>query len=93
MVPSGIDKEKIMLQLGRLEEHLTRLGDISNRIKQTNEDIVLFPAGERILQIAIEECLNIGSHLISGLGLPRAGVYFLKKIELFTGESGILVVY
>jgi uncharacterized protein YutE (UPF0331/DUF86 family) len=40
MAPLGIDKEKLSLQLGR-----------------------------------IEECLNIGSHLIAGFGFKRADTY------------------
>jgi uncharacterized protein YutE (UPF0331/DUF86 family) len=87
MAPSGIDKEKIMLQLGRLEEHLTQLKEIKGKIDSQRDDL-LISASERSLQLAIQDCLNIGSHLIAGLGFPRADTYQ----EVFTRlkEKGVL---
>ena len=71
MVPLGLDNEKLLLQLSRLEEFLSRIRNIQkekwNEINQT--------ALERLLQVAVEECLNIGNHLISGVGLRRADTY------------------
>lgn len=67
----GLDNEKLLLQLSRLEEFLSRIRNIQkekwNEINQT--------ALERLLQVAVEECLNIGNHLISGVGLRRADTY------------------
>jgi len=88
MVPLGIDKEKIILQLGRLEEHLTRLREISDRITDSEEDFTLLTATERLIQIAIEDCLNIGSHIIAGLRFKRADTY--KEVFVRLKEEGIL---
>jgi len=75
MVPTGVDREKVMLQLERLEGYLNELRSIKEKLKKSEEDIILLHAGERLLHIATEECLNIGSHLIAGLGLNRADTY------------------
>jgi len=88
MVPLGIDREKIMLQLGQLEEHLARLKDIGDRIKAVKEDVALLPAAERLLQITIEDSLNIGSHIIAGSGLTRADTY--REVFTRLKEAGIL---
>lgn len=77
-----------MLQLGRLEEHLTRLREISDRITTSEEDFTLLVATERLLQIATEDCLNIGSHIIAGLGFKRADTY--KEVFVRLKEEGIL---
>jgi len=88
MVPSGIDREKIMLQLGQLEEHLTKLKDIGDRVRTAREDVALLPAAERLLHITIEDCLNIGSHIIAGSGLARADTY--REVFTRLKEAGIL---
>ncbi len=71
MVPSGLDDEKLQLQLSRLEEFLNR---IKNLQKQKLDETAR-AALERSVQVAVEESINIGSHLISGLGLRRADTY------------------
>lgn len=88
MVPLGIDREKIALQLERLEEYLKELEDIKERFKKGEEDKALLPAVERLLQITTEECLNIGSHLIAGLGLKRADTY--KEVFVRLKDAGII---
>jgi len=89
MVPTGIDKEKVMLQLGRLEGYLKELKSVGGKLeKSKEEDIVLLHAVERLLQIATEECLNIGSHIISGLGLERADTY--REVFTRLKDTGIL---
>lgn len=90
MVPSGIDKEKLLIQLNRLEEHYSRLGDIYERLLHEENKDLLFSAAERILQITIEDCLNIGNHLIAGIPLRRADTYreIFKRLE----EAGILSI-
>lgn len=88
MVPSGIDREKLMLQLDRLEEQLHRLKIVNDKLKTSLEDIVLLPAAERLLQVSTEQCINIGSHLIAGLGLARADTY--REVFTRLKESGIL---
>ncbi|HOJ39331.1 MAG TPA: DUF86 domain-containing protein [bacterium] len=72
MAPSGIDKEKLFIQLERLREHMARIKEV--KTCGTNERFVI-TALERNLQLAIEDCLNIGSHIISGLSLRRPETY------------------
>lgn len=93
MVPSGIDRERVMLQLGRLEEHLSRLKEIKDKLKDLPEDNILLSSAERLLQVSIEDCLNIGSHIIAGLGLVRADTYRevftrLKEANILKEELG-----
>lgn len=71
MVPLALDKEQFLLQCGRLEEHLQQL----SAYRKKKRDAVTSAALERMLQLAIEDILNIGNHLISGLGLPHADTY------------------
>lgn len=87
--PLGIDKEKLFLQLERLEKHFGELWEIRGKLlRACNKDNVLFSAAERLLQVAVEDCLNIGSQMIAGLGLARPDTYR----EIFTNlkEAGIL---
>lgn len=88
MVPTGIDKEKLMLQLERLEEKISLLKDLEERFENNKDESLLIPAAERIFHTMVEDCININSHLISGLGLKRADNYR----EIFTRllESRIL---
>ncbi|MFH1856407.1 MAG: DUF86 domain-containing protein [Candidatus Omnitrophota bacterium] len=92
MVPLGIDREKMMLQLERLEEHLERLLKIRAKL-QASKDDTFFSAAERLLQVSIEDCLNIGNHIISGLGLRRPDTYReifsrLKEAKIISGKIG-----
>ncbi|MCD6408354.1 hypothetical protein J7L87_04815, partial [bacterium] len=63
MVPYGIDKEKFFLQIERLREHLRKIEGIKKKYK---DEEILIPLLERNLHLAVESCLNIGNHLISG---------------------------
>lgn len=49
MVAMGIDKEKLMIQLGRLQDHIKELEEIKNQMnaKKQQKDI-LISAGENI---------------------------------------------
>lgn len=75
MVPSGIDKEKFLIQVERLEQNYALLLDVKTQLGDTSSDAIPLMASERLLQIVIEECLNIGNHIISGLNLERADTY------------------
>lgn len=88
MVPSGIDRERLMLQLGRLEEHLFELEEIKVSLQTRKDEDILISAAERILHLAIEDCLNIGSHIISGKGFRRADTY--KEIFVILGAEKVL---
>lgn len=72
MVPSGIDKEKLFIQIERLKEHIEKMRDLKE-IKGKKD--LLISALERNLHLAIEDCLNIGNHIISGLSLKRPDTY------------------
>ena len=47
----------------------------TERLVQNNGDNILFSGAERLLQIAAEECINIGLHVIAGLNLEKADSY------------------
>ncbi|HLC97292.1 MAG TPA: HepT-like ribonuclease domain-containing protein [Candidatus Nanoarchaeia archaeon] len=71
MVPMGIDQEQVLLQIQRLEEGLGSIKELS----KGKLDSLRRAALERQLHIAVEEAINIGNHLVSGLKLPRADSY------------------
>ncbi len=87
MVPSGVDKEKLLIQFDRVEEHLSEINRIKEKLSK-EEDGILYSALERLLQLVIEDCLNIGSHIISGLNLKRADSY--KEVFLRLEEGKII---
>ena len=85
MVPMGVDREKLLLQADKLEEKLMQLADAA---RQERADFIgddmMVSATERHIQIAVECCLNIGNHLIAGLGFKRADSYagvFTRLVE------------
>lgn len=94
MVPLGIDKEKLFLQLERMEKHLKELWEIRDKLlKASGEDNILLSAAERLLQVTAEDCLNIGSQMIAGLGLARPDTYReiftnLKEAKILSQEIG-----
>ncbi|MEK6647130.1 MAG: HepT-like ribonuclease domain-containing protein [Candidatus Firestonebacteria bacterium] len=88
MVPLGVDKEKLFLQLNRLEELLIQLENVKKSLLAKEKEFILIPAIERLLQISIEECINIGNHIISGLMLKRADSY--KEVFAILREADIL---
>ncbi len=85
MVPYGIDKEKIFLQIERLNQHIKRLQEL-NKTKNTPKEAI-----ERNLQLAIEDCIIIGNHLISGFSFKRPETYkgifqVLEEERVINGE-------
>ena len=85
MVPYGIDKEKLFLQIERLKEHLKKIKEIKEKIEDKN---ILIPILERNLHLSIEDCLNIGNHIISGFGLKRPDTY--KQIFKVLEDASII---
>jgi uncharacterized protein YutE (UPF0331/DUF86 family) len=88
MVPFGIDREKLFLQIERLKEHVGKIKEIKEK---KGEKEILISAIERNLQLAVEDCLNIGNHIISGLSLKRPDTYKeifknLKKENIISEE-------
>ena len=88
MVPSGIDKEKFLIQVERLEQNYALLLDVKAQVGDASSDAIPLVAAERLLQILIEECLNIGNHIISGLNLDRADTY--KEIFVRLQQKGVI---
>jgi uncharacterized protein YutE (UPF0331/DUF86 family) len=88
MAPSGIDKEKFLIQVERLEQNYALLLDVKAQLGDTPNDAIPLMAAERLLQIVIEECLNIGNHIISGLNLERADTY--KEIFVRLQQKGVI---
>jgi uncharacterized protein YutE (UPF0331/DUF86 family) len=85
----GVDREKLLLQADKLEEGLRRLGDVGRRtVEEFVRDDMAVAAAERRIQVSVECCLNIGNHIIAGLGLKRADSY----VEVFgrLAEGGVI---
>ncbi len=82
MVPSGIDKEKLLFQLDKLNEQLGKL----NGLKSMERSDIFYSALERILQLSIETCLNIGNHIICGMNFKRADTYREIVVRLTENE-------
>ncbi|HOM26913.1 MAG TPA: DUF86 domain-containing protein [bacterium] len=85
MVPSGIDKEKLFIQIGRLKEHIDRIKELK---KEKKDEKIRIYALERNLQLAVEDCLNIGNHIISGFLLKRPETY--KEIFKILKDANII---
>jgi hypothetical protein len=51
MVPSGIDKEKFLIQAERLEQNYALLLDVKARLKRDPSDAIPLAAAERLVQI------------------------------------------
>lgn len=88
MVPLGIDKEKFCLQLERLEERYARLIEARSKLQQAPSDSLVLAAAERLLQTSIEECINIGNHVIAGLNLERPDTY--REVFSRLREKGVI---
>ncbi|MEW5896446.1 MAG: HepT-like ribonuclease domain-containing protein [Nanoarchaeota archaeon] len=84
MVPMGLDREQLLLQMSRLEESLKRI----EKLRKDELDNLTRSALERLVQIAVEEALNIGNHVISGLALPKADTY--REIFLVLEQEKII---
>lgn len=76
-------KRNWLLQLKRLQENILRLKELRDK---KGDEIHL--AKERLFQICIEECLNIGNHIICGLNLKRTDTY--KEIFIRLKEAKII---
>ncbi|MFW6011818.1 MAG: type VII toxin-antitoxin system HepT family RNase toxin [Desulfosalsimonas sp.] len=69
-----VDKEVLLAKIGAAKKHLTRLQGLpvgSFRVFSEDlntQDIALFN-----LQLAVQNCIDIASHIISTQGLPVAG--------------------
>lgn len=66
-----VDKEKILLQVSRLEDSLKHIAELEKKI----DEPIYRAALERFLQVAIEEVINIGNEVIVKQELGTALTY------------------
>ena len=107
-VNSVLNTNAILLRIDKIEENVQELKEIAKlSFQEFQENRLALPAVERMLQISIEACLNIGSHIVSAIGTRRANNYsdiikilaeekvltpdFAKKIARMAGFRNILV--
>jgi len=89
MVPSGIDREKLLLQADKLEDGVRWLRGVAETESALFvNDPKAVAAAERMIQVSVECCLNIGNHVIAGLCLKRADSYVEVFVRLV--ENGVL---
>lgn len=84
-----IDRKLILDRMSRIREnlkHLKELGKLS--LEDFTSDFKVTGSAERLLQISIEACLDIGNHIISRCGLERPREY--KDVFLILGRKRIL---
>ena len=84
-----IRKEVVCAKLAQLRERqkvLARLAAEPRDVFVT--DPIRVGAAERMLQVSIEICLDIGHHVIVALGLPRPGEH--RDVFRILGEQAIL---
>lgn len=82
MARSGVDREKLLLMISRLEESLRDLEKMKEDVNANRYAV------ERLLQISVDESINIGSSIISELGLRRADTY-REVFEILESEGMI----
>jgi uncharacterized protein YutE (UPF0331/DUF86 family) len=71
-----IDKHLVCAKLAQLRERQRILKQLAAEPReQFIADPVKRGAAERLLQVSIEICLDIGHHVIAALGLPRPSEY------------------
>ena len=84
-----IDKQLVcgkLAQLRERQEPLKRLAALPR--EQFVADPLDVSAAERLLQVSIEVCLDIGHHLIAAMGFPRPTEY--RDVFRILGEHGVL---
>ncbi len=84
-----IDKVKIEGQLSNLRDYLSKLYDIAKiDLKTFQHDILYKAAAERLLQVSIETCLNIGNHIIASMSWRNPNDY--ADIFKILGENDVI---
>ncbi len=84
-----IDKVKIEGQLSNLRDYLSKLYDIAKiDFKTFQHDILYKAAAERLLQVSIETCLNIGNHIIASMSWRNPNDY--ADIFKILGENEVI---
>ena len=84
-----IDRRVVCNKLSQLRERLQTLRVLAAEpLGQFSADPVKRGAAERLLQVSIEICLDVGHHLIARLNLPRPTEY--RDVFRILGERKIL---
>lgn len=84
-----IEKHVVCDKLAQLRERQHTLAQLAAEPRaQFLADPVKRGAAERLLQVSIEICLDIGHHLIAALGLPRPAEY--RDVFRILGDQGIV---
>lgn len=83
-----VNKELILDRLSRVREYVKRLKELGGLpMKEFVSDFMAVGSAERLLQISIEACLDIGNHIISRCGLERPREY--KDVFIILGKEAI----
>jgi uncharacterized protein YutE (UPF0331/DUF86 family) len=84
-----IDKSLVCAKLAQLRERQQTLKELAAEPRERLvRDLVHRGAAERLLQVSIEICLDIGHHLIAAMGLPRPTEY--RDVFRILGTNGVL---
>lgn len=84
-----IDRESIVARLAKLRENVHNLEQLqSYSFEEFSGNFMIYNAAEHLLQTSIECILDIGNHIISGLGLKRSESY--SGIVAILGQEGII---
>lgn len=84
-----VNKATVCGKLSLLREKYRLLQELSHtRQREFLSDPIKIGAAERLLQVCIEACLDIGHHLIASLGFPRPAEY--RDIFRILGEQGVV---
>ena len=89
MAAHSIDKDLIVNKIAIIRSNLKRLSEIKQKTKsEFVSDYKSVAASERLLQVAIEACLDIGHHLIAKKGFERPAEY--RDIIIILGKEGVI---
>lgn len=81
--------DAVTLRLDKVEQNVSLLKELAAlSFSDFQKNPVNFQAAQHLLQVAIEACLNIGSHIISAMGGRRPKEY--KDIFIILGEENVL---
>lgn len=84
-----VDAESVSLRLQRLDALLGVLEEARGRGEDALvSDMHLQLEVERALQVAIQICIGVGAHLVSGLGQPPPADY--RGVVAALGAAGVL---
>lgn len=84
-----INRELVLDRLSRVRGYIKNLKELGSiPIEKFTSDFKATNSAERLLQISIEACLEIGNHIISRCGFERPKEY--REIFLVLGKNSII---